>query len=222
MIERIIYQAIEDGAQWFAADTARLNTIFQPEGSTLRVDAAEMAKIRAMWADLVANNRYLRHGYATEPSMVPCYALVLNDDEPKQEYLANLAETAYSTGVSPNQTQASIGLVEDRIYSIVTYGVGVEQCLYMYKILKNIILSQFTRLQTQWLITPRISGRDLDPINMELAKLVYLRVLQLRVGVEEYYTQILTDTPILIRSVDIHRDQLDGNGGILGVEELTP
>lgn len=224
MIERILYDTIQAGAAYFAADTHRLDAIFQPEGSTVRISNAEMQKIRTDWTDYTANLHYLRLGYATEPTMVPCYAIVLNDDEIKQEFLNNTASTDYDTTVHPNQVKPSIGIIEERTYSVIVYGIGVEQCLYHYKILKNIFLMQFLRLQQDpnWMIAPKVRGRELEPLNMGLPKLVYLRAISFTGGVEEYYDQILTDVPFLVRAVDIHRDNDDGLGGIKGVEVLTP
>jgi len=208
MIERVLYDMLDAGVTYFSADTTRLNAIFQPDGQTARVTAAEMAKIRATWT---AKPPDIRHGYATDPTQVPCYTIVLAEDRVEQYALGNLVVVE-----DGDPTAESVGAIEDRTYSLLVYATGADMALWYYKILKNIVLSRLGWLTTYLVQDPRWSGRELEPQQEMLPHGIYMRVLSLQVRVEEYYEQV--DATTVYTDVIIMRD--DVGGGIEPVEEL--
>lgn len=209
MIEAVIFDVLEAGKAYFTADPTRLNQIFQPEGSVYRVSNTEMAKIRACWADKPPD---VRHGYPTAPTQVPCWALVLASEDIKAGFLGNLAS---AEDLAP--LQENIGAIEDRNYSIYSYGIGNDMARWYYRIAKNLLISELDLLRDRGAENVTWSGRELEPLPEMLPHNVALRVLSLKVQVEEYYQKILT-TPVYVDGVVVRRD--DVGGGVVPVEVL--
>lgn len=218
MIENAVYQVLTEGAAFFAADLTRLNPVFQPKGVKALVPDAELAKIRTMFESFYSDTRWLRHSFATSPTHVPCYALMMQEDSPKQKVLGFNTGSRYDTAGAPPvlREYETIGTLESNVVRVLTYGVGADQTRYLYRILKYLLLSQVKRLMQLFGQEPDFNGQEWQPIQMGLPQLVYCRALSVSMMVEEEYEQILTDVPIVFRSLDVHR--WDGTDGVQGVE----
>jgi hypothetical protein len=163
-----------------------------------------MSKIRAWWT--TKPPRVLQ-GYATSPADVPCYAIVLASDRPEKTPIG------YFAGSDPaDPSSESIGSVESRTYSILVYGYGPDMALYLYKVLKQIILRRLLWLAQNGAQDPTYNGRELEPVPAYLPDRVYMRVFTLTIRCEEYYDQIVTPIPF-VDTVDVRR--LEAGGGVV-------
>jgi hypothetical protein len=208
MIERILYDYLEQGRDAIRATPSLLDGVFQPEGSRARVSDAELAKIKASFCPPALPVR-IRHGFAASGTEIPCLSLVLRTDDLDTPLLGYFA-----TDDDTDPREEVIGGLEQRTYGLISYGRTPDEAFWNYKIFKAIVIRSLRLLGQAGAQNIRWSGKDLELLRGVFPDDIYLRTLDLTLHVEEYVN--LQWTPVHITGADVRRD--DVGGGIVPYE----
>ena len=200
MIERVLHSVLSAGVAAILADLSWLDAVFQPEGTKARITDVELAKIKV---DFTAKPPRVRHGYVTDHADLPCYTIILATDEPDTRFLGGLAQMD-----DTDPAVEVIGCVETRRYDLLVLGRTPDETLWFYKILKNLVLSNYATLRDYDVLLTTYSGRELDPVRENLPEFVFRRVLSLTVRVEEYVS--LVPLPRYTGGTEVLRDTVGG------------
>lgn len=207
MIERVLFDVLSAGSAAILATPTLLDAIFQPEGSTLRISAAELAKIKATFA---AYPPKIRHGYPFAGTHLPCWSIILASEDQEKQLLGNYA----TDDDTPGTNIEVIGSIERRVYALVSYGVTPDAVIWYHKILKAIILANLVTFQRKLIDVAGYSGQELMPMPMD-PEIAFGRELRLTVRVEEYVSlaaSSLVPPEPRYTGVDVRR--VDVGGGV--------
>lgn len=200
MVERIIYDVISDGLDWFKADQGqRFERFLLTE---LRLSVAEAAKGRIYFAGgtntegetVEARPPTLVHGFARTGGPFPCWALTLGSESESQVYLNDDAEFLDSEGnatIDPDTGE----IVEPKVvrieylFNILCITDHPDVTLWYYHLLKRIIRSNHDMWLGNDIDPPTINGADLAPDPRYLPSDVFARQLTLRIEGEECWTE---------------------------------
>lgn len=179
MIERLIFTALTLDLASIRANLALLDKVFQPEGDVFRIDAAELATIKATLTQFPPK---IRHGYPYAGTHLPCWAIILGDEQQEKQLLGDFLTE--SDDAPSGSGLELIGSLERRTYPIWSCGVTPDMSIWYNKILKAIVLRRLTWFRRHFMEVAGYSCQDLEP--MELApEIAFTRTLNLVCRVEE-------------------------------------
>jgi hypothetical protein len=123
----------------------------------------------------------------------PCFAIVLSSDEESEVPLAQyIRETAPDERPPGGEDQEYEGAFFDQTISIYVIGTHPDQCAYLYKLGKLMLMGARNALVGAGLIDPRYSGGELNPDEMLLPDNAFARVLTVNFKVIETIPAVLS------------------------------
>lgn len=199
MRERTIYDVLTAGVTWFSDDVRRVENFFVEQG----LASAEAAKVRTYFArdpdaGAAGGPPNVVHGYPRTTGPFPCYAIILIGDPFAQTFLGDDIddELAYDGDELPTGLELDQNLDGQdarRIGRILNYQFDIEVwaqdnpdvCLYYYHLLRYIVFSSLSTLETAGLDQIELAGRDINPMERLLPENMWVRQLRLTAIGEE-------------------------------------
>lgn len=198
MIERILYDVVKRGLDWYKADDGQRFERFLI--SELRLSESEAAKARIYFAggevegeSFEARPPTLQHGYARTGGPFPLWTIILGSEK---ESAAVLGDDAMALDDDEAFFDPETGEVVEAKVRIVTYTYLIhvladnpDIVLYYYHLLKRIILSshdQFLAADTDSIL---VGGMDLAPDPRYLPNDIFARQLSVDIDAEECWTE---------------------------------
>ena len=204
MAERRIFEVVNDGLQFFKDNPDALE---QFALEALELSAAEAAKLRLYFAGGVnadgdtieAQPPVLVHGYPRVDGPFPCWALTLGGESIEQDYLGKDAPFLDSEG--DRFFDARTGEIVDprarRLQYRYNFLVIVDHpdiTVYYYHLLKQILMSNQTKLEAADVEDMSFTGADMVPDPRYLPHDVFARVLTVTVSGDETWCEDLPAT----------------------------
>jgi hypothetical protein len=198
MVERILYDVVGAGLDWYRADAARFERFLLND---LRLDADEAARARGYFegdatADPVVDPRppTLIHGFARTGGPFPCIALVLGRERIAQDYLGRDAPMLDSDEekFQDPETGAWIDPKARRMaytFQFHVYAGHPDVTVYYYQLLKKVIMSQLDVLEDNDVEDLEFEGNDLAPDPRYLPSDVFGRMLSVTVNGDELWAE---------------------------------
>lgn len=201
MAERVLYEVIKEGLDWYKADTGKRFERFLTE--YMRLGAEEVAKARIYFAGGLADGETVEaqppnliHGYARTSGPFPCWALVLGAEREVLNYLGD--DAAFIDADGEHYLDPETGQIIDPKIKRVEYTFNIlvitrhpDVTVWYYQLLKHIIMQQHHILIERDLSDPSLSGADLAPDPRYLPSDVFVRQLTVQLQSDEPWTEIL-------------------------------
>lgn len=185
MIERILFNAIQNGIERLTADPSIIEDMFVEIHG---LEASEAAKIRAHWEEHIPD---LHHGYARTDSDFPGFFIVLTGENEAQHWLGE-EPAQFLDDPADNRYGAPInGSIWKSNFNVLVYAQNPDECLYYYQILKFILIQQDAYLKECGLLFVHYNGGDMAPDQSWMPAGLFLRRFTL--DVQSEYNQITPD-----------------------------
>lgn len=203
MFERTLYTEIQNGVDAIVADPTLLDFPLQ------QLEAAELVRAKAYWA---ANPPRAWHGYARDDAPFPLYAIVLGNEQERQDLLDDFAGQ-FDDDDDPATDPIELGerVMEVR-FDVYVYAENAIACLWLYYALRDILLRAQPALRTAGLDDMHFTGAELMPLPGQMPDNMFTRVWQVS-GIYELCWK--RSIPGYANSVDVHHE--DAQGGIVPV-----
>lgn len=187
MIERVIYTVVEQGRLAIQADPTLLDAVFQPDGAEYQVTDEELQLIKDWYAQ---RTPIVRHGYAIPGIQIPSWGITCQTEDVDKQALAAFV------GMSEFGDSNTIGVLERRTYSLVSYAQSPDAAFWLYRIGKAIILRNLRVLRSMCAGNITWSGRELEPILNMAPEPIFMRALVLNLVTEEYIPDALPEAKV--------------------------
>ena len=172
LIERVLQQLLQAAFAALKADPSTIDDLFYKVSSAERVSIKNwLSKL-----DVVVRTGYPEVGF-TKPLIT-----IVTEAEDEQAPMDFLGDQMGQEGLSEDGTQAyyTVGHVERCQYNLMCFaGKDANVVLYLYHLVKAILLLNMPLLQNHGLIAPTVTGRDLSFRDDMLPEFVYCRVVSL-------------------------------------------
>jgi hypothetical protein len=196
MIERVIYDILTAGVEWFQEDSRRVEEFYLKQG----LSATESAKIRAYFdRDPAAGENggppNVNHGYPQTVGPFPAWAILLVGDPFQQTYLGDDLDDEMldeeddadplDTDLDRNSAR-QIGRLLKYQFDIEVWAQNSSDiCLYYYHLLRYVIFSSLQTFEEAGMSQIEYAGRDVNPMTNFLPEDMWVRALRLEMIGEE-------------------------------------
>lgn len=145
-------------------------------------------------------------GYARSGAEMPCYAIVMTDEEESESFLGDFTGTE-------DQVEY-LGADFDATYAIYTYSMHPDVTQILYQLAKAVVHAGKGLLFHEGAISLSISGGELAPDENYMPENMYVRALRVRVKHPYSAPQLLPADPTKLRTLvfacDVNVDGMQG------------
>ena len=233
MVERILYEIINDGLAWYKARPERFERFLVEQHG---LAAAEAKKARLYFeggtaddgTEIDAQPPTLIHGYARTGGPFPCWAMTLGSERVATDYLGK--DGAFLDSDGENYFDPETGAVVDPKVRRMEYRFDIlcltdhpDVTVWYYHLLKQIVMSQQDVLESQDVEDLIFTGMDMAPDPRYLPDNMYGRIFQVTVQGDECWVQeIDRGTSVGGIAVDSGDETSGGEGAVpAGVTTYT-
>lgn len=174
MIQRYIFNAIQNGLAALAADPSILDDIFC---NIYGLGSDEVAGIKTYFANTTIN---LQQGYAHVDAKMPLLAIVMAQEQMSDFFLGDAAGISDAPMGSDTFGADETGAVWESNYQVLCYAEHPDVVSYLYEVVKSALLVNDDYLVDNGVMEPILSGMDLVPDPRYLPEHLFCRVLGLR------------------------------------------
>ena len=168
MIERIIYTAIEQGLAVLNADPRAISDLFKGQ---LGLAQAEAEKIRLLWVDDQAETdeskrRFipsLNHGYPHGEVDFPGFFITLTSEGEETHFLGDETGQYLDDPSDEDYGSPIVGSIWEQTTTILVVAQHADVTVYLYQLLKAILVSQDAFIKSCGAIKAHYSGGDMAP-----------------------------------------------------------
>jgi hypothetical protein len=190
VIERIIYDKLNEDLQYYKDDSRRL-VEFLTKHHGLAEEEAEKARIYFDRNPDIGEDGgppNIIHGYPRQSGPFPCWAIVLAGDSLKQRFLGDDTGFEYIDDEGEEQEIEDMdgqlaegrGSWEDVRIDVHTYVQWIPDIgLYYYHLLRSILINSVGDFINKGMTLSNFGGRDLVPDDRYMPKDIWIRVLSL-------------------------------------------
>jgi len=222
VIERIIYQAIQNGIDLFTAQPSRIEDLFTNaaiNNPTFDVEAAEAARIRAYWentADLANQGpAVVQHGYPHADSEFPGFFITLTSENEDTQFMGREVGQFLDDTSDPDYGSPILGSIWKHQYTVLVITQHIDFTLYYYQMLKSFFIAQDQFLKSCGLLHLSYSGGDLAPDKNWVPSGFFVRRFTVDCSTE--YNQVAPDgTGRAFQVAGIHVDATGAPGEDVG------
>jgi hypothetical protein len=159
-------------------------------------------------------NTYIRNFQQKPPTVVggyprvdtarfPCVSIVLLDEkESEPGALDHLVGSTLSED-KPTEAEEFIGAMFDQTFGIFVYAENPDVCIYLYHLVKLLLLGSHELLEACGIIDPEYSGGEMAPDEGYLPENMFVRVLKVSLKSLQTVPYILRPDPRRIRMTGI-------------------
>jgi len=225
MIERVLYEVINAGLEWYKADSARFER-FLVDKQELSTEEAAKGRIYFGGGTLEdgtvvdAKPPTLIHGYARTGGPFPCWALTLGGEVIETDYLGKDAPFLDSDG--ENFYDPETGDVVDPkarrmkyTFNIMVHADHPDVCIWYYHLLKTIVMESQDTLEDRDVEDLDFTGQDMAPDPRYLPADMFTRLFQVNVRGDEVWCERSYPAPGPKTITGLHIDD-DGSGTPVG------
>lgn len=213
MIERILFNAIQNGIDGYTADPEEIVYIFNKIHG---LQLTEAEAIRDLWKEKPPE---LHHGYARANSDFPAFHLVLTGENEDTHFLGEEPMQFLDEGHEDHGAFVH-GSIWKHTYNVLVYAQHPDVCLYMYQLLKAIFAAQDTYLKNCGVLRAHYSGSDMAPDQNWMPAGLFLRRFTIEALTE--YNQVTPDAEGRAWKVaGIHVDSSGAPGEFVGTKTLV-
>lgn len=173
MIQRSIYDALENGLADIAADPTILDDIFE---KNLELEAAEVTKIKTLFAQ---DPPGVQHSYPMENQKFPMFNIVLGSDKESIHVMGDHANDLTEGDDKGVEVQTSIFNQQYIVFVLTEHPLAT---MYFYETAKY-LLQEYRALNDETLHI-HLSGSDVRPDKLLVPTNLFVRQLSLDVGYE--------------------------------------
>ena len=220
MAERLIYQVVEDGVTFLAANPQVIEEFLSTEAGLSEDEAADVARIYAATkgkngARVERPGPSVVHGYARQDSAFPLYAITLGGENETQAFIGNEGGHI-DDDEDPDHGADQFAAIFASTLNILVYAQHPDVVLYLYQLAKETLVAAIPLLTQEDLFDVRIAGADMAPDPAWVPAGLFLRRLTL--SFNRQYTQTLPATKLgrAWRVQSIHADAAGDVGADVG------
>jgi hypothetical protein len=194
MLERILYDIVKAGLDWFIAQPARFER-WCVESLLLTEEEAEKLRIYFQGQPtasppVLAKPPHLVHGYARTGGPFPCVSLTLGSEDIATDYLnrdASLLDSEEEYYLDPESGE----VVDPKIrrlrytFNFMIHADHPDVCIVYYHLIKFILMSAHDTLEANDVEDLIFNGRDLAPDPRYLPDDLFTRLLTVTVEGDE-------------------------------------
>ena len=170
MVERLLRALLEDSVNQIKDDLPELRRFFNHfYGPTVDSDEVE-----EFVTDFHTRPPKAKLGYARSGAEVPMFAIVLSEDDEKEEFLGQHA----GDGIDSDGAFDYVGSFFDSTYSIYIYASHPIQAAYLYQFAKAVVHSGKIALFNCGVQEVHLSGGELTPDEEYMPENMFVRVLR--------------------------------------------
>jgi len=173
MIQRAIYNALKLGFEGLAAEPEALEDIFGERGYGLA--ATEIEAIKTVLDSDPVN---ITHGYARSDQKFPLVAIILASDDDDEHWLGDVAGQI-DDEEDPDFGADLLSSTWKHVFDLLIYAEHPDVTLYVYEIVKSIILTSEPQFADAGVFFRHLSGRDLAPDPRYVPEHLFVRKLAL-------------------------------------------
>ena len=186
-IERIIFQLVEEGIAWYAANPARYERFLIAGGLT----ETEAVAARQAFVDQPPT---AIHGYARQGGPFPCLALVLGGENTAQDWVGEDVSPLGSDGepcLDPetNEVGDYKGRRWEHRFDWFVYADHPDLTLYYYYLLRRIMVGLRSQLQAEGLDEITYQGAELAPDPRYMPSDMFTRRFSITLRADELYIE---------------------------------
>jgi hypothetical protein len=181
MIQRYLYTALVNGLEAIRRDPSILDELFE---DLYELDSTEMTAIRKWFADKPPS---VYHGYARADYKFPLYTIVLQSEGEDKMMIGDEADQITDSG-DPDFGADAYAALWRHTYHILCYSEHPDATLYMYEVVKAIILRSHDYFIQRDLWGIQVSGMDIHVDPKYIPE--YLFVRQLVFSCEREFRQV--------------------------------
>lgn len=170
MIERILFQAIQNGIDAYTANPVDIEQLFtnaELPNPSFGLSLAEAQKIRAYWENTDDVQHHgapqVQHGYPHGDSNFPGYFITLVSENEETHFLGDETGQLLDDPGAANYGAPIQGSIWKHQFTILVIAQHPDITLYYYQLLKSILVGQDGFLKGCGLIHLHYSGGDLAP-----------------------------------------------------------
>ena len=163
MIQRFIFDALQDGVEQISSDLTILDQLFR---EVYDLSDTELDAIKTFWANEGDDDKRgppkVIHGYAPRDVKIPVYAIVLESETESLTWLNNDSGQVEDPN-DPDFGADIKGSIWNHRYGIHIYHEHPDVTTYIYEIAKSILLASFEFFNDQGMFDIDVSGADMVP-----------------------------------------------------------
>jgi hypothetical protein len=202
MAERILYDEIKQGLEWYQADEGQRFERFLTEHMLLSVGEAALGRLLfaggtdAEGNTVVPRPPTLVHGYPRIGGQFPCWALTLGSERTAQAYLGDdvLMVTEDGEFQYDPETGSVINPKGRRVeynFNILVISDHPDVTVWYYHLLKQIIWRRHDELISRDLDNLDTNGADLAPDPRYMPSDMFARQLMVQIQGEEMWAEVM-------------------------------
>lgn len=153
MIHRYLHQALTDGLKRFSQDPGLFNQLF------VQLFGLAQTEVDAVRKRFLSKPPRIEHAYSPDAATMPCYAIVMGNEQQAQAVLGNTAGY-FSTAIT--QKQPVFSTVWRHNYTVLCYAQQPDFVEYMYEMAKASLYFQTDYFLQQGLMEVSLAGQELS------------------------------------------------------------
>ena len=156
MVERLVFDVIRQGIEFCKATPGWITTFFVEQAGLETTEAAEIEAIfQKRPPDLI-------HGYARRDADFPLYAVTLGSEQESEVFIGD--EGGYlGDAEDPDRGTDLYGAIFAYNINVLVYANHPDLCLYLYQLLRAMLINGLPELKAGDLHNIRFSGGDMAP-----------------------------------------------------------
>lgn len=156
MIERVLFQIISDGIAVLKDTPGLVTEVFTRDGL---VELEEAQKIEALFQ---TETPVVVHGYARSDNKFPLYAITLGGDQQTQSFIGDEGGFV-DDEEDPDHGADEYAAIYSMTYNLMVYAQNPDVVLYLYVLLKQVVIAGIDVLKSYGLFDIKFSGADMAP-----------------------------------------------------------
>jgi hypothetical protein len=166
-VERLIYQVLEDGVAFLVANPGEISSFLSTEANLPDDEADAVAQA---FLDIKGKNgaRVARpgpsvvHGYARQDNAFPLYAITLGGEQEAQTFMGDAGHMV-DDPEDDNYGADQFAAIFNYTVNVLVYAQHPDMVLYLYQLMKEILVAALPLLKSYDLFDIRLGGADMAP-----------------------------------------------------------